>query len=66
MTQFSKEVSADKLVCPECGYSGEADLFLPKKLVKFCPKCGNEINIEAKFCKKCGYKSEYYGGIKNA
>ncbi len=33
-------------------------------MVKFCPKCGNQIKEDSKFCANCGYKT-YESESKN-
>ena len=52
-------VSADTVVCPECGKTVAKGKFCPEcgyKFVTVCPKCGKDVPAGAKFCLECGEK----------
>ena len=52
-------VSADTIVCPECGKTVAKGKFCPEcghKFVTVCPKCGKDVMPGAKFCLECGEK----------
>ena len=52
-------VSADTIVCPECGKTVAKGKFCPEcghKFVTVCPKCGKDVPAGAKFCLECGEK----------
>ena len=52
-------VSADTIVCPECGKTVAKGKFCPEcghKFVTVCPKCGKDVVPGAKFCLECGEK----------
>ena len=54
-----KVVSADMVVCPECGNTVARGKFCPEcghKFVAVCPKCGATVTSAAKFCLECGEK----------
>lgn len=52
-------ISADMIVCPECGNTVAKGKFCPEcghKFVDICPKCGKKVVAGAKFCLECGEK----------
>lgn len=52
-------VSADTVVCPNCGKTVAKGKFCPEcghKFITVCPKCGKDVPIGAKFCLECGEK----------
>jgi membrane protease subunit (stomatin/prohibitin family) len=52
-------VSADTIICPECGKTVAKGKFCPEcghKFVTICPKCGKDVPAGAKFCLDCGEK----------
>ena len=52
-------VSADTVVCPECGKTIAKGKFCPEcghKFITVCPKCGKDVPAGAKFCLDCGEK----------
>ena len=52
-------VSADTVVCPECGKTVAKGKFCPEcgyKFITACPKCGATVTSGAKFCLECGEK----------
>lgn len=52
-------VSADTVVCPDCGKTVAKGKFCPEcghKFITVCPKCGKDIPVGAKFCLDCGEK----------
>lgn len=52
-------VSADEIVCPQCGKTVAKGKFCPEcgyKFVTVCPKCGKDVVAGAKFCLECGEK----------
>ena len=54
-----KVVSADMVVCPECGKTVPQGKFCPEcghKFITVCPKCGKDVVAGAKFCLECGEK----------
>lgn len=54
-----KVVSADIVVCPECGNTVAKGKFCPEcghKFITVCPKCGKDVVSSAKFCLECGEK----------
>ena len=54
-----KVVSADMVVCPDCGNTVAKGKFCPEcghKFVTVCPKCGKDVVPGAKFCLECGEK----------
>lgn len=54
-----KVVSADMIVCPNCGQTvakGKFCLECGFKFASNCPNCGNEVQAGAKFCLECGQK----------
>lgn len=54
-----KVVSADTVVCPNCGNTVAKGKFCPEcghKFVTVCPKCGKDVVPGAKFCLECGEK----------
>ena len=54
-----KVVSADMVVCPECGNTVAKGKFCPEcghKFITVCPKCGKDVIPGAKFCLECGEK----------
>ncbi len=54
-----KVVSADSVVCPECGKTVAKGKFCPEcghKFATSCPKCGADIPAGSKFCLECGEK----------
>ena len=57
--KIAPTISADQVVCPECGNTVAKGKFCPEcghKFVAVCPKCGNELALGAKFCPECGEK----------
>ncbi len=57
--KVTTSVSADTIVCPECGKTVAKGKFCPEcghKFVTVCPKCGKDIIAGAKFCLECGEK----------
>ena len=54
-----KVVSADTIVCPDCGNTVTKGKFCPEcghKFITVCPKCGKDVVSSAKFCLECGEK----------
>lgn len=52
-------VSADVVVCPDCGKTVTKGKFCPEcghKFITVCPKCGKDVPLGAKFCLECGEK----------
>lgn len=52
-------VSADTVVCPNCGKTVAKGKFCPEcghKFITACSKCGKDVPIGAKFCLECGEK----------
>lgn len=52
-------ISADMIICPECGNTVAKGKFCPEcghKFVTVCPKCGKDVVPGAKFCLECGEK----------
>ena len=67
LKEESQKSTTSGIKCPECGMEIEKDMkFCPKcgknleMLVQEnrCPKCGMEIEKDMKFCPKCGMKIE--------
>ena len=53
-----KIVSADSIVCPQCGKVIPKGKFCPEcghKIAAGCPNCGAELAPGAKFCSECGF-----------
>lgn len=57
--KVAQDVSAEKIVCPNCGNTVNKGKFCPEcghKFVTVCPGCGEAIAPGAKFCPECGEK----------
>lgn len=52
-------VSADTVVCPNCGKTVMKGKFCPEcgyRFISVCPKCNKNVPVGAKFCLECGEK----------